>query len=173
MSHHDHHDRDDRALRSATARATGRERMTPWTPGGCGYGYEGSDDGCHGCRAGAWGGALRRVTETCLSPSREDVHRFVAIPGRYVPVGFARYVPPLIDPYDYEYYRVTGWRVAVPRSIPGDRVRELLWRIFHYGPQSAGYVRLGDTLVPAILEGGDRMTLAETAVEFETYPLSP
>jgi hypothetical protein len=108
-----------------------------------------------------------------VAPSREDEHRFISVPGRYVPVGFARYVPPLIDPYDYEYYRVAGWRVAVPRVIPGFRVRDLFYRIQYYGPQSAGYVRLGDTLVPAILDTGDRMTLSQTAVDFDPYPLSP
>jgi len=155
----DHTDRDDRMMRYAASRGAGREKMTPYTPGG------------H--RDRAWGGALRRMADATLAPSRQDEHRYVSIPGRYVPVGFARYVSPLIDPYDYEYYRIAGWRVAVPRSIPGDRVRDLLYRIFYYGPQSAGYVRLGDTLVPAILSTGDRMTLSQTAVEFEPMPLSP
>jgi hypothetical protein len=152
-------DRDDRALRSATRRAAGREHLTPGTPGG------------H--RDRAWGGALRRMTVGGVTPSREDEHRLLTVPGRYVPVGFARYVAPLVDPYDYEYYRLAGWRVAVPRTIPGTRVRDLLYRIYYYGPQSAGYVRLGDTMVPAILDTGDRMTLGETAVEYEPYPLSP
>jgi hypothetical protein len=152
-------DRDARAVRYAAAKGAGRESMTPRTPGG------------H--RNAAWGGALRRMTVGNVGPSQEDEQRFVSIPGRYVPVGFARYVSPVIDPTDYEYYRVAGWRVAVPRTIPGTRVRDLLHRIFYFGPQSAGYVRLGDTLVPAILETGDRMTLAQTAVEFEPYPLSP
>jgi len=152
-------DRDTRTMHYAAQKAAGREQMTPRMPGG------------H--RDHAWGGALRRMTVGGVGPSREDEHRFISIPGRYVPVGFARYVSPLIDPYDYEFYRVAGWRVAVPRTIPGNRVRDLLYRIFYFGPQSAGYVRLGDTLVPAILEPGDRMTLSQTAVDFEPYPLSP
>ena len=152
-------DRDTRSMQYATNKAAGRERMVPWTPGG------------H--RNNAWGGGMRRMTVGGVSPSRQDEHRFVSVPGRYVPIGFARYVSPVVDPNDYEFYRVAGWRVAVPRTIPGTRVRDLLYRIFYYGPQSAGYVRLGDTLVPAILESGDRMTLSETAVDFETWPLSP
>lgn len=152
-------DRDTRATRYASAKGAGRMRVEPATPGG------------H--RDTAWGGALRRVADVGVGPSREDETRFHTVPGRYVPVGFARYVSPVINPYDYEYYRVAGWRVAVPRAVPGSRVRELLHRIFYYGPQSAGYVRLGDTLVPAILETGDRATLAETAVEYEPYALSP
>jgi len=155
----DHTDRDERMLRNANSRAAGREKMTPITPGG------------H--RDRAWGGALRRMADVSLAPSRQDEQRYVSIPGRYVPIGFARYVNPLIDPYDYTYYRISGWRVAVPRSIPGDRVRDLLLRIFRYGPQSAGYVRIGDVLAPAILSTGDRMTLAQTAADFEDYPLSP
>jgi hypothetical protein len=112
------------------------------------------------------------MTSTTLAPSREDEAKFVSVPGRYVPVGFARYVSPVPDPLDYEYYRVAGWRVAVPRATPGSRVRDLVVRIFRHGPQSAGYVRMGDTLVPAILETGDRMSMAQTAVEYEPYPLS-
>jgi hypothetical protein len=151
-------DRDARATFLATRKAAGRELLAPWTPGG------------H--RDTAWGGALRRMTVGGVTPSREDEHRFVAIPGRYVPVGFARYVSPLVDPYDYTYYRMAGWRVAVPRTIPGTRVRDLLHRLFYYGPQSAGYVRIGDSYVPAILDPGDRMTLAQASVDFEPWPLS-
>lgn len=148
-------DRDSRALSYARHKGAAREGMTP------------------GQRDRAWGGALRRMTVGGVAPSREDEHRLVSIPSRYVPLGFARYVSPLVDPYDYEFYRVAGWRVAVPRTVPGLRVRDLLNRIFYYGPESAGYVRLGDTLVPAILDTGDRMTIGEAAVEFEPYPLSP
>jgi hypothetical protein len=152
-------DRDSRMMYYASRKGVGRERMLPQTPGGS--------------PSRVWGGALRRMEVGGVTPSWEDEHRFISVPGRYVPVGFARYVPPLIDPSDYEYYRVAGWRVAVPRIIPGWRVRDLIYRIFYYGPQSAGYVRLGDTLVPAILDTGDRMTLSQTAVEYEPYPLSP
>jgi hypothetical protein len=148
-------DRDTRVLHHAARKGAARVRLAP------------------GDRDRAWGGALRRMTVGGVSPSREDERRFISVPGRYVPIGFARYVSPLVDPYDYEYYRVAGWRVAVPRMIPGWRVRDLLHRIFYWGPQSAGYVRLGDTMVPAILDSGDRMTIGETAVEFEPYPLSP
>lgn len=152
-------DRDAAVMLYASRKGVGRERMLPQTPGGS--------------PSRVWDGALRRMEVGGVVPSREDEHRFITVPGRYVPVGFARYVPPLIDPYDYEYFRVAGWRVAVPRVIPGFRVRDLLYRIFYYGPQSAGYVRLGDTLVPAILDTGDRMTLSQTAVDFEPWSLSP
>lgn len=152
-------DRDARTMQYATHKAVGRERMVPRLPGGC--------------RDSAWGGGLRRMTVSAIAPSREDEQRYVAIPGRYTPIGFARYVSPLIDPYDYELYKIAGWRVAVPRSIPGNRVRDLLHRIYFWGPQSAGYVRMGELLIPAILETGDRMTLAGAAFDFEPYALSP
>jgi hypothetical protein len=153
-------DRDSRAMSYATAKGAGRARMAPRTPGG------------H--RDTAWGGALRRVTDVGVTPSREDEQRYTSIPGRYVPIGFARYVPPTIDPYDYEYYRVAGWRVAIPRATSGLRVKDILYRIFYYGPQSAGFVRVGDTLVEAILEPGDRMTLANsTAGDDDSWGLGP
>jgi len=149
-------DRDDRAAFYAASSNRLRETMVPRSAG----------------RRGPWGGALRRMTTTHIRPSREDESRYISVPGRYVPIGFARYVAPVIQPTDYEYYRIAGWRVAVPRSVPGERVKDLLYRIFYYGPQSAGYVRLGDTLVPAVLGPGDRMTLAGSAMEYEPYPVS-
>jgi hypothetical protein len=126
-----------------------------------------------GKQADVWGGALRRVTAASLAPSREDEFSYTDVPGRYTPIGYAKYVSPVVDPYDYSYYRVAGWRMAIPRSLPGPRVQDLLWRVFYYGPQSAGYVRLGATLVPSILNPGDRATLAQTGVQYEEYPLSP
>jgi hypothetical protein len=120
-----------------------------------------------------WGGALRRMVSQGLAPSREDQSRYVSDPGRYVPIGFARYASPIIDPTHWDFYRVGGWRVAVPRATPGFRTKDLLYRIFYYGPLSAGYIRLGDTLVPSMLEPGDRMLLANTATEFEPYPVGP
>lgn len=151
--------RDERFLMQATGRGAVLKKGTKPLTGGR--------------KPVAWGGALRRMLSVGLAPSREDEASFISLPGRYVPVGFARYVSPLIDPSHWEMYRVAGWRVAVPRSVPGFRVRDLLYRIFYYGPLSAGYLRVGDTLVPAILEPGDRMLLAQSAIEFEPYALSP
>ncbi|MGL4507977.1 MAG: hypothetical protein ACRCUF_19835, partial [Aeromonas sobria] len=78
--------------------------------------------------------------------------------SQHVPIGFARYRDPTVDPADYLYYYLAGWRVAIPRTTP--RADNILYRIYHWGPQSAGYVRLGDTIVPAVLGPGDRQTLA-------------
>jgi hypothetical protein len=146
-------DRDDRVMRYASVKGSGRARMAPQTPGG------------H--RNAAWGGGLRRVTAANIAPARQDENL-----GRGVPIGYARYASPVVDPHDYKFYRIAGWRVAVLRTAPEADVHGLLRRIFYYGPQPAGYVRLGDTLVPAALGPGDRAALAQRAIEYEPA-LSP
>jgi hypothetical protein len=151
-------DRDSRSLRSSTVRARGRERLTPapFTN-----------------RMDIWGGGLRRMTSGSVGPRREDEHYYAP---RYVPIGFARYKDPTVDPADYTYYQMSGWRVAVPRTVPGPAVRALLMRIYQYGPKSAGYARLGDTIVPAILSPGDRRTLAQSSSRYgpisRKYPMA-
>lgn len=152
-------DRDTRALLHASAKAAGREAMAPIQFTNC-------ED--------IWGGGLRQMTTGGVGPRREDEH--LSAP-RYTPVGFARYDDPTIDPAGYTYYLMSGgWRVAVPLTIPGPGVRALLLRIYQYGPSSVGYVRLGDTLVPAILGIGDRQTLAESESRYgpvsRKYPLA-
>lgn len=123
-----------------------------------------------------WGGGLRRLVETPMVAPPErgpayagtdedalvDPEGVFYRPPRYVPVGFARYVSPVVDPGDYNFYNLSAWRVAIPRSTCGPEVRNILNRILQYGPQSVGYARIGDTLVPARLGPGDRQTLAET-----------
>ncbi len=124
-------------------------------------------------REDVWGGGLRRMASGGVGPRREDDHYR---PARYVPIGFARYENPNVDPADYAYYLMSGWRVAVPRTLPGPAVRALLARIYQYGPSSAGYARLGDTIVPAILGPGDRQTLAQSSSRLgpasRKYPLA-
>ena len=157
-------DRDERAVGYASAKGAGRRRMEPLTPGG------------H--RDTAWGGAiLRHTTDTGgMALGREYVAH--GAPGRYehfgsrdyahgshhdyARLGYARYNSASVNPHDYSFYRIAGWRVAIPRSAPGPQVRAVVSRIFEHGPQAAGYVRLGDTLVPARLGPGDRATLAGT-----------
>lgn len=135
-------------------------------------------------RTDVWGGGLRRMTVGDVGPRRddgprraparrEDEHYYAP---RYVPVGFARYVDPTVDPADYTFYLLSGWRVAVPRTVPSPAVGDLLRRIYRYGPGSAGYARLGDTLVPALLGPGDRQTLAGSESRLgpssQKYPLA-
>jgi hypothetical protein len=117
--------------------------------------------------------ALRRMTDLAVMPGRDDEDRRVAVPGRYVPVGFARYVSPVVSQLDYKVYRITGgWRVMIPRKAPSWAAFGLLQKVYKYGPGSAGFARVGDTLVPAILGPGDRMTLAQSAIAAEEYPLT-
>lgn len=137
-------DRDDRAVHAAAARSAGQQASDP-------LGFMN--------RADAWGGGLRRILAEETVPRREDQHWYAP---RYVPIGFARYESPIVDPMDYNYYQMAGWRVAIPRNVPGPERHALLQRIYAFGPQSAGYARLGDTLVPALLGPGDRQTLAQT-----------
>ena len=151
-------DRDSRTMEHARRKATTRENMVPAAAG-----HQGN----------TWGGGMRRMVANEIVPSREDAARYVTLPGRYVPIGFHKYKSPVLDPSEYRFYRVADWSVAVPRSIPGLRVRDLLYRIYNYGPDSAGYVRIGDTLVPAELSPGDRMTLAGNQLSNHIDPLSP
>ena len=135
-------DRDGRALRHSQAKAAGLEAQLPPQLMN---------------RLDVWGGGLRRMVDGGVGPRREDEHYHAP---RYVPIGFARYESPVLDPGDYAFYQLAAWRVAVPRSSAGPAARALLRRIYEHGPASAGYARVGDTLVPAILGSGDRRTLA-------------
>ncbi len=110
-----------------------------------------------------WGGGLRRLASASTTPAaRDDQSGPPYRDPRYVPIGFARYVSPVLNPADYAFYRIAAWRVAIVRTMCSPQVRAILNRIVQYGPQSAGYVRIGDTLVPAVLTPGDRQTLAQT-----------
>ena len=109
-------------------------------------------------RRNAWGGALCAATESDVSRIREDDMR-----GRAVPVGFARYTSPVIDLGDYKFARLAAWRVAVPRALSDVAANELLYRIWRTGPASAGYVRIGETMVPAGLGPGSRSALSGMA----------
>jgi hypothetical protein len=139
-------DRDARYLRALHRPASGRETMH--------------------------GGALARHTHTYVAPHREDRHgnrRYVA--PRYVPIGFARFSYPGIDPQAYTFIHTFGgmWRVAIPAGSTDQHRAWVLAQIARLGPQGAGFVYVGDTLVPASLGPGDQWTLAQAV---ENYPLS-
>ncbi len=145
-------DRDERVLAASSSRGIGLGAAVPAQIQN---------------RADVWGGGLRRMTSCCADgscgPQREDEHYYAP---RYVPVGFGAYDSPNLDPMDYIYYRMSGWRVAVPRTTPGPAVRALLLRIYQHGPESAGYARTGSTLVPAALGPGDRRLLAQVEPQY-------
>ena len=106
-------------------------------------------------RRESWGGGLRRAAQTeTLRGRDDDMH------GRAVPVAFARYTTPVIDLNEYQMAQIAAWRVAVPRALPPVRQQQLLWKIWQEGPAAAGYVRIGETLVPAALGPGSRSALS-------------
>jgi hypothetical protein len=118
------------------------------------------------------GAALAGPARLALPPALPDPRR-VTLPARgNVPMGYARYTLPYLDQRDWGYVVLAGYRVAVPRALRADAARALLRRIAQYGPAAAGYVRLGDTLVPAILTPGDRMSLAYLSAGYPDAPLS-
>lgn len=109
-----------------------------------------------------FGGAARRATVEEARVARNDTAA-PRVPGRSVPVGFARFTPTGVNLANYTFYSIGGMRVAVDRSMPAPCVQELLKHIGKAGPTPAGYVRIADTLVPADLEYGDRLTLSTAA----------
>ena len=113
-------------------------------------------------KRGVFGGAARRASVEEARVSRSDAAA-PRVPGRSVPVGFARFTPVGINLANYKFYSVSGMRVAVDGSMPAPCVQELLQHIREAGPAPAGYVRIADTLVPADLEYGDRLTLSTAA----------
>jgi len=104
--------------------------------------------------------SLRSMLETAIEPSILNEYISLNIEGKNLPVGFAEYVDPTITPLNYNYYFIPGWRVAIPRVIPMEQVNNILNTILYKGPRSAGFTRIGDTLVPSMLSPGDRMILA-------------
>ena len=106
----------------------------------------------------AWGGAISRVTEVVLAPSREDGVDD-DIRGAHLPVGFASYksISPLVD--DMVFRRAGQWRIAVSGSMGPGTLNLLVAKIMAQGPQAAGYVRIGDTLVPNYLGASARAAL--------------
>jgi hypothetical protein len=115
-------------------------------------------------RRGIYGGAAQRTTVEEARKNRIDAAA-PRVPGRSVPVGFTRFTPTGVNLANYKFYDCSGMRVAVERMMPQPCVQELLQTIREAGPAPAGYVRIADTLVPADLEYGDRLTLS-TAIKY-------
>lgn len=99
----------------------------------------------------------RQVSAVSLSGIREDEPRL------RVPWGFGKYVVPQVNPADYRVVWAGAWRIQVPRALCPQMQRDLINRIYNYGPQAAGYVQVADVLVPAALGPGARQALAGVA----------
>ena len=107
--------------------------------------------------------SLRNMLETSIEPSIANDYVSLDVSGRHIPLGFAAYVEPNINPLNYNFYYIPGWTIAIPRAIPMNQVNNILNMILYQGPESVGYIRMGDTMVPAVLSPGDRMSLAQAA----------
>jgi hypothetical protein len=141
--------RDDRALYGSCARGANLSRRAPTHSGG----------------AYAWGGAIARVTDVVLTSRDDEQHR---VPGAHIPIGFARYKSPTLNISEYTHWRAGEWRVAIRRNMSDAAANQLIARIMAHGPQSAGYMRIGDNLVPEFLSPSDRAALAGAARRVST-----
>lgn len=77
-----------------------------------------------------------------------------------VALGYAAYVSPSVSPSAFSVGILGPWRVALPASCDPHDASRILERINSAGPRNAGYVRMGDTLVPAYLNAVDRRRVA-------------
>jgi len=132
-------DRDARALRMGMRPTGGRERQ----PIGL-RGMHGDMPPTFGEHALRWGSGAESA------------------PG-HMPAEFARFKVPDVDPKEYRIMFAGPWRVVVPKRVGPQHWMALANKIYRHGPQSVGYVVVGDTMVPAQLGPGDRQTLANLA----------
>ena len=74
---------------------------------------------------------------------------------------FGEYVYPAVDPDLFALAKVFGVRVAVPVGRGADLAAIARAIAAGFGPEAAGYVFSGDTLVPAYLSAGDRQRIGQ------------
>ncbi len=132
----DHNDRDSRAMCHAARKGSGRHfvaaRHAVFNP--------------------------VRATDMRVMSGREDRFHSTRGAAPHIQPGFGSFRPTLDDVSAFLVVESGGWRVAVPpASAPAAVVRQ----IAAHGPAWAGYVRVGDTLVPAALGPGERALLAQ------------
>lgn len=130
------YDRDSRVISHGCSRGLGLELSQPFD------------------KTRVWGGSQRRLSNGINYVN--DLESYTPS----VPKGFAAYSSYVINPFEWVYHHIPGWRVALPRSLSSDEVGMVLNKIRTYGPSYVGYVRLNDTMVPESLSPGNRMALA-------------
>lgn len=113
---------------------------------------------CGRCNASALmsRGGMNRMVRGSVGPCREDSRRI------HTPLRFAEFSDPTVNPTDYHFYTVSGWRIALPRTLSRRDVRALLININRSGPRRFGFTRVADTIVPMFLSPGNRLSLART-----------
>lgn len=94
----------------------------------------------------AWGGSLTRITEASFV-GREDAGN---LHGARIHVDALRFQSETPSVDNYMFYQLGAWRVAM-RPAPPAVVAGVLQRIATHGPAAAGYIRMGDTLIPVTL----------------------
>lgn len=77
-----------------------------------------------------------------------------------IDLGWSRYRSDKINPNDFRFYRYGPWRAALPANVDFESIRK---QLYYGGPDAAGLVLYGDTLVPNGMRVADRQTLAMTA----------
>jgi len=119
------------------------------------------------------GGRLDKCHNSCANGIRSEIKSYDLEysdndpPSRNVPIGFARYKVPYIDPNKFKFYWLSGLRVAIPANFSKSNALTILTAISRSGPRYAGYTKIGDTLVPSVLSLGDRMLLSQVGI----YPI--
>jgi len=84
--------------------------------------------------------------------------------SKNVPKTFSRYVSPVLDVNTYKFYKMkNGWSIAIPIHMPDNTIKAIFNLIEKFGPSGAGYVRVGDVLVPYFLSPSNRMLLTNAA----------
>jgi len=84
-----------------------------------------------------------------------------SLSGANVPLDFAIFRPHTISPSDYKIIYTAMWRIAVPKTMSAAAETSMRAALNMYGPQMAGYVRYGDTLVPKQFNSANRKTLSD------------
>jgi len=87
-------------------------------------------------------------------PRREDKARPYSIP-----LGFTRYRTKDLDLTKWIIVYFMGWRIALPKYMSDPAKREILRKIYQWGPSSVGYTVYGDTLMPLKMLVSNRATL--------------
>jgi hypothetical protein len=101
--------------------------------------------------------------ESQIRKTGQVEHETDDLSGTRIPLGYARFRESTLDVNDYKFFVIGGWRVAINRNNNDRKTHELLKTIFREGPRPAGYVVVGDTMVPWELTVGERHTLATGA----------